>query len=166
MTVAPSVVAACSNCRSIDTASSGACELLPRICVPDFNVIADVSLTLQNLLTDALSLLLPAPPPVAQVHDLQGSISTSPATLTLFLFDVIEDPSARNRTRGRDVVPPDVIIRKPPLALLLRYLMTPWSPDRLTDHLILGRVMQTLRSEEHTSELQSLAYLVCRLLLE
>src|SRR3989441_7058474 len=28
------------------------------------------------------------------------------------------------------------------------------------------RVLRTLRSEEHTSELQSLAYLVCRLLLE
>src|SRR2546425_8998891 len=28
------------------------------------------------------------------------------------------------------------------------------------------RVEQSLRSEEHTSELQSLAYLVCRLLLE
>src|SRR2546425_8102522 len=29
-----------------------------------------------------------------------------------------------------------------------------------------GRVRDRLRSEEHTSELQSLAYLVCRLLLE
>ena len=112
--------------------------------MPDFNVIADVSLTLQTVLTDALSILLPAPAPIAQVHDLQGNIPTSPAMLTLFLFDVIEDPSARNRTRVRDVVPPDVIIRKPPLALLLRYLMTPWSGDRLTDHQILGRVMQTL----------------------
>src|SRR2546425_4630803 len=28
------------------------------------------------------------------------------------------------------------------------------------------RAIETLRSEEHTSELQSLAYLVCRLLLE
>src|SRR5205823_13411871 len=29
-----------------------------------------------------------------------------------------------------------------------------------------GQVSRTLRSEEHTSELQSLAYLVCRLLLD
>src|SRR2546425_9065906 len=29
-----------------------------------------------------------------------------------------------------------------------------------------GRAAQEVRSEEHTSELQSLAYLVCRLLLE
>src|SRR5687767_15348132 len=31
---------------------------------------------------------------------------------------------------------------------------------------VIGRVTSTCRSEEHTSELQSLAYLVCRLLLE
>src|SRR2546425_5709922 len=30
----------------------------------------------------------------------------------------------------------------------------------------LGRIVELRRSEEHTSELQSLAYLVCRLLLE
>ena len=112
--------------------------------MPDFNVIADVSLTLETVLTDALSTLLPAPPPVAQVHDLQGNISQAPATLTLFLFDVAEDPSARNRSRIRDVTPPNVTIRKPPLALMLRYLMTPWSGDRFTDHRMLGRVMQTL----------------------
>src|SRR2546425_6080450 len=42
--------------------------------------------------------------------------------------------------------------------------------ERLRDHekgdRRRGRDRQTVRSEEHTSELQSLAYLVCRLLLE
>src|SRR2546425_3604845 len=33
-------------------------------------------------------------------------------------------------------------------------------------HAVLGRAVLVDRSEEHTSELQSLAYLVCRLLLE
>src|SRR2546425_8018278 len=41
---------------------------------------------------------------------------------------------------------------------------------RYRDHVLLGgrrdRRAAVLRSEEHTSELQSLAYLVCRLLLE
>src|SRR5205823_8807095 len=36
-------------------------------------------------------------------------------------------------------------------------------PDRFFDFYLDGR--QAIRSEEHTSELQSLAYLVCRLLL-
>src|SRR2546423_10348345 len=35
-------------------------------------------------------------------------------------------------------------------------------PDKMT----VDQVRQLMRSEEHTSELQSLAYLVCRLLLE
>lgn len=83
-------------------------------------------------------------PPVVAIHDLQGVIQQAPPTLTLFLFDVAEDPSARNRARIRDVVPPDLTIRKPPLALMLRYLITPWGGDRDTEHKILGRVMQTL----------------------
>src|SRR5205823_12837807 len=46
---------------------------------------------------------------------------------------------------------------------------TTGSPPSITDmhELVVPRsIPKTLRSEEHTSELQSLAYLVCRLLLE
>lgn len=105
-------------------------------------MIADVSATLQALLTNALGTL--AGPPLAQVHDLQGVIPTNPAQLTIFLFEAAEDPSARNRPRLRGSSPPDLSVRKPPLALLLRYLLTPWSGDRITDHRILGRAMQAL----------------------
>src|SRR5437762_8498100 len=38
--------------------------------------------------------------------------------------------------------------------------------DEPTNHLDLARICQLERSEEHTSELQSPMYLVCRLLLE
>src|SRR3712207_7439945 len=38
--------------------------------------------------------------------------------------------------------------------------------DELTDDDILLQAIQLVRSEEHTSELQSRQYLVCRLLLE
>lgn len=110
----------------------------------DFNVIADVSRTLRDVLTAGLSTLTPAPPPVAEIHDLQGTITTNPARLTLFLFEVVEDASAKNRPRVRRETPPTVEISKPPMALLLRYLMTPWSGDRFTDHQILGRVLQVL----------------------
>lgn len=115
--------------------------------MPDFEVIAAVSDTLQTVLTDALSTLVPTPTPIARVHDLQDPIPTSPAHLTIFLFEVGEDPSARNRPRVRSVTPPDVTLQKPPMALLLRYLMTPFSGDRLTDHKILGRVLQVLYDE-------------------
>ena len=106
----------------------------------DYGVIADVSSTLQQQL-DAALLPIGA---IAEVSDLQGPIPPLPARLTLFLFEVSEDPSVRNRPRIREGVPPLLTIRKPPMGLLLRYLITPWSGDRLTDHRILGRAMQFL----------------------
>src|SRR2546425_7809732 len=84
------------------------------------------------------------------------------------------------------------MIRRPPRSTLFPYttlfrsdhaLPQPWEPAESSVHLlrrrhgrlepgclhaaaIPGRDGRDLRSEEHTSELQSLAYLVCRLLLE
>jgi hypothetical protein len=78
----------------------------------DFGVIAAVSETLQTVLTNALSTLEPPPPPIAQVHDLQGNIPTNPAQLTIFLFEAGEDPSARNRARVRGAAPPESYTEK------------------------------------------------------
>jgi hypothetical protein len=118
----------------------------------DYNVIADVSSTLQVVLTDAYKTLQPAVPPVAEISDLQGVISTDPARVTLFLFEAVEDSSAKNRPRVRATPPPGppppppnrLFLKKPPMALLLRYMLTPWSGDRLTDHKLLGRTFQVL----------------------
>src|SRR2546425_9368575 len=52
----------------------------------------------------------------------------------------------------------DTYFGKHPLHVVLE--RTAWHPAQHTRQLML------IRSEEHTSELQSLAYLVCRLLLE
>jgi Pvc16 N-terminal domain len=120
--------------------------------VADYGVIADVSATLQKVLTDAYVALDPASPPVAEISELSGTPSLSPARVTLFLFETVEDPSLKNRPRSRPVPPPPppvpppntVYLRKPPLALLLRYLLTPWSSDPLTDHRLVGRTMQVL----------------------
>jgi hypothetical protein len=121
------------------------------VILPDFTVIADVSSTLQMVLTDAYKVLdpIPAQAPVAEISDLQGTISTSPARMTLFLFETVEDPSARNRPKVGVTPPPPppangVAFRKPPMALLLRYMLTPWSGDRLTDHKLVGRTLQVL----------------------
>jgi Pvc16 N-terminal domain len=119
--------------------------------VPDYSVIADVSATLQAVLTAAYQPLDPAAPPVAQISDLQGNIATDPARVTIFLFETVEDPSAKNRPRVRVPPPPApppppnrIYSQKPPMALLLRYMMTPFSGDRLTDHRLLGRTLQVL----------------------
>jgi len=116
--------------------------------MPDHGVIGDVSSTLTAVLTDALGGLLPVPPPIAQVHDLMGNIPTDPPMLTVFLYEVGEDPTAKNRPARREsvapAIPPRVRVSRAPLALTLRYLITPWSGDRLTDQQILGRAMQAL----------------------
>src|SRR5258707_1904209 len=63
------------------------------------------------------------------------------------------------------------MIRRPPRSTLFPYTTLFRSPARVHDVLGVGggaRVVdhRGLRSEEHTSELQSRQYLVCRLLLE
>ena len=106
-----------------------------------------MSSTLAKVLTDAYVPLDPLAPPVAEISDLQGNISTNPARMTLFLFETVEDPSAKNRPKVRVAPPPapsGIFFRKPPMALLLRYMLTPWSGDRLTDHKLLGRTLQVL----------------------
>jgi hypothetical protein len=114
--------------------------------MPDYSVVADVSSTLQKVLTDAYFTLDPAAPPVAQISDLQGNIATNPARMTLFLFETVEDASAKNRPKVRVTPQPaaGVAYRKPPMALLLRYMLTPWSGDRLTDQKLVGRTLQVL----------------------
>jgi hypothetical protein len=111
--------------------------------VSDYPVIGDVSETLRSVIDAGLASLVP--PPTVQVHDLQGVIPTAPAHVTICLYDVIEDPSAKNRPRRKNAGPAGQFrIDKPPMALLLRYLVTPWSGTRAADHQILGRVMQVL----------------------
>src|SRR2546423_11770241 len=73
------------------------------------------------------------------------------------------------------------MIRRPPRSTLFPYTTlfrsTAWCPSRCSGRCCSGRwafprgrstsaTRASPRSEEHTSELQSLAYLVCRLLLE
>src|SRR5437870_10709135 len=71
------------------------------------------------------------------------------------------------------------MIRRPPRSTLFPYTTlfrskvkpqyqreTQTSPDVLSVGLLIARARTALRSEEHTSELQSRGHLVCRLLLE
>jgi Pvc16 N-terminal domain len=110
--------------------------------VAKYEVIAAVSETLRVVLTAALSVVDGAPEAV--LHDLQFDTPPTTPQLTIFLFEIAEDPSARNRPRVRETDPPDLKIRKPPVALLLRYLLTAWGSDPKTAQLILGRTIQAL----------------------
>jgi hypothetical protein len=115
--------------------------------VADSDVVSDVSAVLEQVLTDAMSSLPARPPPIAQIHDLRGVIPTSPPLLTLFLYEICEDPSMRNRPRVREPDGSGYQLRKPPMALILRYLITAWAGDRITEQRMLGRVMHALYDE-------------------
>ncbi|WP_428268700.1 DUF4255 domain-containing protein [Haliangium sp.] len=111
--------------------------------MPDFDVVADVSETLRSVVTAGLSTLMPPPAPTAEVVDLLRPVqSSSSAKVTIFLYEIAEDPSARNRPYLRRPAGADVELQRPPMALLLRYMVTPWSGDWSTDQKILGRVLQ------------------------
>src|SRR6185437_17133331 len=62
-----------------------------------------------------------------------------------------------------------LMIRRPPRSTLFPYttlFRSRWNGSTMTGSPTWSLAWPAPRSEEHTSELQSLAYLVCRLLLE
>lgn len=105
-------------------------------------VIANVTETLVSVLTAGVAGL--STPPTVVPHDLRTDPGTTQTQLTVFLFEVKEDSSARNRPIRRTPAggTNQVEIQKPEMSLLLRYLITPWGPDRNNDQIILGRVLQ------------------------
>jgi Pvc16 N-terminal domain len=114
----------------------------------DFTAIERVSRALQRVLTDALVAVDGAIPPVAQLDNLQPPPGGQPPVLTLFLYEIVEDHSLRNRDQQRELLTGPggqrYRITRPPMALILRYLMTPWAADRNTEQLMIGRAMQVL----------------------
>ncbi len=112
--------------------------------MPGYDVIEAVSNTLKATLDAAFTALDPQNPPKAEISDLLAPVQTTPPKLTLFFYEVVEDPSQRNRPRVRASAAPDISIKKPPTALLLRYLLTAWADNRLTEQKLLGRTIQTL----------------------
>jgi Pvc16 N-terminal domain len=116
--------------------------------VADFTAIEAVSRALQRVLTAALAAVASDVPPVAILHDLQPPPGGQPPVLTLFLYEVTEDHTMRNRDLQRKLEPFDgrerYRLTRPPLALELRYLVTAWANDRNTEHLMIGRTMQVL----------------------
>lgn len=107
-------------------------------------MIDAVSLTLVKVLADGLGVLSPAP--AVEVHDLLTAPSSASPRVTVFLFEVGEDTSARNRPPARTPSGNGFLVSKPPMALLLRYMLTAWSGGPQTDQQILSRVVQELYS--------------------
>lgn len=104
-----------------------------------FNAIQEVSEVLRRVLDADLGSV----GATCLVHDLV----TTPAvgmTLTLTLYEVAEDWSARNKPDIRIVQNNQILTQRPPAALLLRYLITAWSGNIVDDQRVLGRAIQSL----------------------
>jgi hypothetical protein len=110
--------------------------------VGDYNVIADVSTIMIATLNEGLSKLQLKPEAV--LDDLSGEIPKDPAKLTVFLYEIAEDAPSRNRGPVRSDTPGGPVVHKPPMALLLRYLITAWGGDQVTQHQMMGNALQTL----------------------
>ncbi|HEX6354186.1 DUF4255 domain-containing protein [Actinophytocola sp.] len=108
----------------------------------DFGVVADVSSIIVDRLNQALEVVEPGQA-VAQLNDLSENPQFSQPTLTVFLYEIAEDPTSRNRPPVRSLPPDPPTTRKPPMALLLRYLITPWAGNQITQHQMIGCALQT-----------------------
>jgi len=109
----------------------------------DYTVVGDVSAIIVRTLTAAFADLQPQPP-VVELNDLSDAVQTTVPKLTVFLYDISEDPASRNRPPVRSIPPDAPSVRKPPMALLLRYLLTPWGGSQVTQQEMLGRTLQAL----------------------
>lgn len=114
----------------------------------DYTVIEAVSRALQRVLTNALATVGGVVPPSAVLHNLRPPPGGQPPVLTLFLYEVSEDPTVRNRDPVRTLEQVDggqqYRVTRPPLGLELRYLVTAWANDRNTEQLMIARTMQFL----------------------
>lgn len=108
----------------------------------DFGVVADVSAIIMRRLNQALEGLTPPPSPVAELNDLSEPVQVPVPKLTIFLYEIAEDPTSRNRPPVRALPPNPPTTRKPPMALLLRYLITPWGGDPDTQQRMIGKALQ------------------------
>ncbi|MDP9793200.1 hypothetical protein J2S43_001712 [Catenuloplanes nepalensis] len=112
----------------------------------DFTVIGDVSSILARRLEAAV--LKVTPNGAVRLWD-PADDTNRPVEplLTVFLYEIAEDAASRNRpfTRTEPVLRGEPARnRKPPMALSLRYLITAWNGDPVTQHRMLGCALQTL----------------------
>lgn len=120
-----------------------------------YMVIRSVSEALRRILWDAIS----ADPVTFPIVGAEQAIVLSNPTrtamdsanrLSLWLYQVVEDEFVKNQPmiRGADPDPNDARGRHldefPPMALDLMYLLTPFAPSGESDHLLLGKSIQSL----------------------
>jgi hypothetical protein len=121
----------------------------------NYMIIRDVEATLANLLTpdDLWEELVPAGAPeirfasFAEMMEEQPQpgpgANASPHRLSIFLYQIIENDFTKND--GFQQIDTN-LLRHAPLSLDLYYLVTPFSPNKISERLILGKVMEIFHS--------------------
>jgi hypothetical protein len=107
----------------------------------DYTVIGEVSALIQSTLESELKAV--DDNMIAVLDNLTETPSGTPPKLTIFLYEIGEDAPSRNRPHVRPDPANPLIVRKPPMALCLRYLITAWGGDEITQHRMLGVALRT-----------------------
>jgi hypothetical protein len=113
----------------------------------DYTVIREVSKTLRDILwaafsTDATINNIVAVEDAIVFDNPNKTAQQSTNRLSLWLYQVVENEHAKNQTPPLNAQ--GNAQKRPPLALNLCYLVTPFGPTGEADLLILGKTMQTL----------------------
>jgi hypothetical protein len=104
------------------------------------DAILDVSNTLVVFLRDATQGIVSGTSVILQDPVAPPTNVQLPA-ISLFLYEVEEDTSARNRPRSQETNGSVVTLRRPAMALALRYLITPYPGTPGDEQLIIGRIL-------------------------
>jgi hypothetical protein len=103
-------------------------------------VILSVSNTLVTAINGATADILGSGG-VAGLSDLADPVATPPQ-ISVFLYEILEDSGSRNLPLVRQTQNTGVVVKMPPMALQLNYLITPWTKQFDTDQKLLGRVLR------------------------
>ena len=77
---------------------------------------------------------------------------TDPPTVTLFLYQVLEDRTVRNRPRTSRIVNGNVVTTRPPLGLALHYMVSAWGGDRHTEQRVWAAATDERKHEERRKD--------------
>ncbi len=109
-------------------------------------MISDVDEALRNLILDSLTVSRQNVDIKYDLPSRDWASRLNRPTIDLFLFDIRENLRLRGAEQARQIPRPDgkVEIRRNPVRIDLRYLLTAWTKDPEDEHLLLSDALYTL----------------------
>ena len=105
----------------------------------DARAIFDVSVALQGILQNELSVLV-IPPGTVKIESIDLLPDpVSPPRITIFLYNIQEDPFLKNRGPELTTAGPGVVTTRPPPTVVdLDFMICAWMSTTQEEHLVLG----------------------------